>query len=74
VQVQRGGDHVPTLLELFLDDVAISRVDLLDPDVPVRPFHGDMLAEEELQSSAGMEPTSMLRVVEVTRLYDGGVV
>jgi len=65
---------MPTLLELFVDDVVVSGVDLLDLDVPIAPFHGNMLAEEELQSFVGMEPKSMLRVVEMARSCDGRVV
>ena len=71
MQVERVGHYMPTLLELFVDDVVVSGVDLLDLDVPIAPFHGNMLAEEELQSFVGMEPKSMLRVVEMARSRDG---
>ncbi len=74
VQVQTNGHHVPVLLELFITQGGVLRVDFLEPDMAIGAIEGEMFAEKELQASPHMSAKPMLRLVEVAGAFDMGEV
>ena len=74
MKVEADGDHVAVVVELLVFDVLVSRLNILQPNVSIGTVDRDVVAEEELEPSSGMEAESILRIIEIARSSDRGVV
>ena len=74
MEVETCGNHVAVVVEILVLDVLVSRLDILQPNVSVRTVDRDMVVDKKLKASSGMETESILRVIEVARSFDRGVI
>jgi hypothetical protein len=74
MEVEAGGDHVAVVVEILVFDVLIYRLNILQPNVSICTVDRDSVAEEQLETSTSMEAESILRVIEIARPFDRGVV
>ena len=74
MEVEACGNHMTVVVEILVFDVLVFRLDILQPNVSVRTVDRDMVVEEKLEASPGMEAKSILRVIEVAWTTDCGVV
>ena len=74
MEVEAGCDHMAVVVEAFISDVLVSRFNLFQPNVTIGAVDRDVVADEELEPSPGMDTESILRVVEIAWSFDRGVV
>ncbi|NOU09219.1 MAG: hypothetical protein HOO98_04265 [Nitrospira sp.] len=63
---------MPVLLELFVTQRGILRLNLLKPDMTIGTVEREIFREKELEASPDMRAKTMLRLVEVAGAVDMG--
>lgn len=74
MEVEADGNHVPVVVKFLVFNILIFRLNILQPNVSIGTVDRDLVAEEELETSSSMETESILRVIEIARAFDRGVI
>jgi hypothetical protein len=70
VEIHSDRDHVPVVIELFVDDVLVFGFDFLEPDIAIGAVDGKMFIEKKLEPTTGVKTEPVLRIVEIARSID----
>jgi len=74
MEVEADRNHVPIIVEALILNVLIFRLNIFQPNISIRAVDGDMVIQKKLEASPRMETESILRIVEIARSFDGGVI
>ena len=74
VKVDTDRHHLTAVTKVFILDILVPRVDILEPDLAIGPSDRDSVIEPDLQSTAHVPPEPILRIIESAGSLHGRVI